>query len=172
MSNALEAIAAQKRGRRKPVQKDDPGRLSMPKMGLNLAVALFTALNTPEKRWPANFPAPKGLSPEGMNFFLKLKRDAPVKFSEHLMQIVKAWAPQDGDAEPVRYLIQQINITAAPVAGVLNSPIAGHIAPAALAEVVEAAEPEPSAAARALARLMAAPPEPAEEETEGASDGR
>lgn len=67
----------------------------------------------------------------GVQYLIKqAKKSNPQGF---LNLVGKCLTQEDGSADrEMTFLIQQINVTAAPVPGVLNSPIAGHIAPVRL----------------------------------------
>lgn len=76
----------------------------------------------------------------GVNYFIHLAKTKPALFT----QLIGKYAGKEGaDAETeIRFVVQQFTINAAPIPGVTNSPIQGHVSAPRLAvsngEVVDA----------------------------------
>lgn len=120
-----------------------PAKFSKATMSMDVRLGLLTSLNFGGTRWPSSMPPPAGVSPNAIDFWLKLKRSQPAKFAECLMKCVRT---DDGASlEGVTFIVRSLQINnAQPVAGVIASPIAAHVQPLKLVsngDVVEDAQP-------------------------------
>lgn len=100
----------------------------------DVGLGMLMALNFGGQRWPDGIAAPPGIAPNAIEFWLKLKRTNPVKFAECLCRLIR---PTDGlTDQTVTFIVQTLNVQGGPVAGVLASPIAEHVAPVRIAAPV------------------------------------
>lgn len=63
----------------------------------------------------------------GVKYIDWLAKHKPALYVD-LLKCAMRGAPVVDETDGVRFVVQQLTINAAPVAGVINSPIAGHIA--------------------------------------------
>jgi hypothetical protein len=120
-----------------------PSKFSKATMSMDVRLGLLTSLNYGGTRWPSTMAPPPGVSPNAIDFWLKLKRSQPAKFAECLMKCVRT--DDAGSLEGVTFIVRSLQINnAQPVPGVLASPIAAHVQPLKLVsngDVVEDAQP-------------------------------
>lgn len=138
-----ETTAKRKRSGPATGRAGRPAKFSKATMSLDVRLGLLTSLNFGGTRWPSSMPPPPGVSPNAIDFWLKLKRSQPGKFAECLMKCVRT---DDGASlEGVTFIVRSLQINnAQPVAGVLASPIQAHVQPLKLVsngDVVEDAQP-------------------------------
>lgn len=110
--------------RKKPGQRN---KFSIATMGRDVRLGLLISLNYGGQRWPVGMAPPPNIAPNAIDFWLKLKRNHPQKYAECLMKLI----PRDVADEDtsLRIIVQQINVTAGPVPGVISSPVLEHVAP-------------------------------------------
>lgn len=122
-ANLAKARAARKPGSHKH-------GFSIATMSRDVRLGLLISLNYGGGSWPETMAPPPGVSPNAIDFWLKLKRRSPAKYAECLMKLVRN---NDGaSTEGMRIVVQQLTIQAGPVAGVLASPVLQHVQAARL----------------------------------------
>ena len=110
--------------RKKPGQRN---KFSIATMGRDVRLGLLISLNFGGQRWPVGMAPPPNIAPNAIDFWLKLKRNHPQKYAECLMKLIPRDVAEEDSA--LKIIVQQINITAAPVSGVIASPVLEHVAP-------------------------------------------
>lgn len=124
-------------GGRKPGQANV---FSAKTISRDVGLGMLMALNHGGSRWPDGMPPPEGISPNAIDFWLTLKRKAPLKFADCLTKLIKR---NELPADPeLKLVVQQITVQASPIPGVLASPVAEHVHPLRLVanggEVIDA----------------------------------